>query len=72
MRRVDALPHRRCSGREIPTTAGPAYRVKQKQLSTYPPDDWDGVRKNEVTGSNSYFNAFPASILACLVPASPA
>jgi hypothetical protein len=21
---------------------------------TYPPGDWDGVRKNEVTGSNSY------------------
>jgi hypothetical protein len=21
---------------------------------TYPPGDWDGVRKNEVTGSNRY------------------
>ena len=21
---------------------------------TYPPGDWDGVRQNEVTGSNSY------------------
>ena len=26
-RRGDALPHRRCTCREIPTTACPAYRV---------------------------------------------